>query len=192
MTTLASMSAPTGTITPVAPALDTVVATPLRPVIAGPLAGVDPARLAADDTMVALGNPDVVRRYWVPDGTGVNPYGFVGEDARMSAAVRFVNRYAPHAMITVHFHVVDLRERSSNHPAVHPTPFIVEEVIEYLIAEHPIADGGIGEAWSDMTFAYTNGRQSTEAEATAVRDEMAAQQAALGIGERFYWNGTPQ
>lgn len=156
------------------------------------LADVDPARLAADDTLVALGNPDVVRRYWVPDGSGVDPYGFLSRDARPSAAVRFVNRYAPHAMITVHFHVVDLRERSKNHPAVHPTPFMVEEVIEYLIPEDPIADGGIREVWSDRTFAYTNGRYPTEAAATAFRDHMAGQQASLGVGERFYWNGTRQ
>lgn len=172
--------------------IDPVVTTPMTTVIAQPLAGVDPARLAADDTLAALGNPHVVRRYWVPDGTGVNPYGFVSEDARPSAAVRFVNRYAPSAMITVNFHVVDLRERSNNHPAVHPTPFIVEEVIEYLIAERPIAAGGVREAWSDSTFVYASGRLSTEAEATQVRDEMAARQAALGVGERFYWNGTPQ
>lgn len=156
------------------------------------LADVDPARLAADDTLVALGNTGVVRRYWVPDGAGVDPHGFVGEDIGATAAVRFVNRYLPYAMLTVNYHVVDLRERSRNHPAVHPTPFIVEEVIEYLIAEQPIADGAIREVWSDCTYAYASARFATLVEAEQDRDRRAAEQAARRVGERFYWNGSRQ
>lgn len=157
------------------------------------LPGVDPCRLAADDTLFALGNRDVVRRYWMPDGTGVNPHGFVGEDAEASSAVRFVNRYAPCAMITVNFHVVDLRERSNGHPAVHPAPFIVEEVIEYLLAHQPIVGPGSGgdvqAVWTDSTFAYASpNRMATRANAEAERDAYAHAEAARGVGDRFVWN----
>ena len=172
--------------------MTTVMSTPLSTVIARPMAGVAPARLAADDTLVALGNPDVVRRYWVPDGIGVNPNGYVSEDDRPSAAVRFVNRYAPNAMITVHFYVVDMREQAG-HPTEHAAPFIVGEMIEYFIAKDPIVDRKVLWAeWSDSTFAYASDRMATEAKALMVRDRLAAKQSALGVGERFYWNGTPQ
>jgi hypothetical protein len=152
--------------------------------------GIDPARLAADETLVALGNTEVPRRYWEPDATGIFDGGQMGGDGSgESVSVRFTNRFLPCARITASYHVVDVRERGGSD--ADPAPFMVEEMCEFLLAKNPIAEADdLHEVWSDYTHTYVNGaRFATEESAQAMRDRCAASEAKRETGERFYWSG---
>lgn len=145
----------------------------------------DPAQRAAEDTLVALGNTDLVAKAWERDGEGVVPDGIVGGDgAGEAVSVRYLNRHLPNARITAYFHVVDQRERHST-LADEVLPYFVEEMVEYYVADRPVTDEGENEKWSDYEYHDFATTFATEAEAEAERDRLAAADTA----EDYYWGG---
>lgn len=149
-------------------------------------ADADAAREAAEDTLVALGNTELVAKGWRPDGEGAVPDGIVGGDGAGEAlSVRYLNRHLPHAQITAYFHVVDLRDRNSDRED-EPFPFFVEEMVEYYVADRPVTDEDVNEKWSDYDYHGFSGCYATEAEAEVERDRLAAADRA----EDYYWDGS--
>lgn len=146
----------------------------------------DPAQQAAEDTLVALGNTDLVTNGWKPDGEGVVPDGIVGGDgAGEAVSVRYLNRHLPNARITAYFHVVDQRERHSSLED-EPFPFFVEEMVEYYLADRPVTDEDADEKWSDYTYEDYATSFATVAEAEVERDRLAAADRA----QDYYWDGS--
>lgn len=145
----------------------------------------DTSRRAADDTLVALGNIEIVTQSWEADGKGIVPDGIVGGDgAGEAVSVRYFNRHRPFAQITAYFHVVDQRERGGEEDM--PFPFFVEEMVEYYIADRPVTDSDQDERWSDYEYTDFSNVYATVAEAEAERDRLAE----ADCGEDYRWDGT--
>lgn len=167
----------------------------MRPRREGPLRQTSPpidavAQEAAEDMLVALGNTDLVKEGWRPDGHGAHQGGVVGGDgAGESLCVRYLNRHLPNAQIAVSFFVVDVRERSCTEEDA-KRPFKVTEMIEYYLADRPVADDDASEVWTD--YAYIDHQPDslgylTEEAATVERDRLAAADSH----EHYRWDGGP-
>lgn len=150
------------------------------------MTAMDPAQQAAEDTLIALGNTDLVTNGWKPDGEGVVPDGIVGGDgAGEAVSVRYLNRHLPNARITAYFHVVDQRERHES-LADEVLPFFVEEMVEYYVADRAVLDEDENEKWSDYEYHDYATTFATEAEAEVERDRLAAADTA----EDYRWDGS--
>ena len=145
----------------------------------------NPQQQAAEDTLVALGNTDIVRAAWRPDGRGVRANGTVGGDgAHDAVAVGYLNRYRPNARITTSIYVCDLRDRNDDEVEF---PFVVEEQVEFYLVYRTVADPDAQEVWSGYDYHEAGLAYATEQEAEAERNR----RITIANTENYTWDGLP-